>query len=184
LALSTDGWLPVSRVDFARFARGRREKNGQNHAVHVIRVVTDMPASPERCFDLARDAAAHVRSASDTGERIISGRASGLFELGDEVTFEARHFGIRQRLTSRITAFDRPNFFQDRMLRGAFRFLEHDHRFQALPNGRTRMTDELRFIVPLGWLGWPVGQWVIRPHLRRFLETRGRFLCSLAEGEA
>ena len=33
-------------------------------------------------------------------------------------------------LTSRITAFRRPLFFQDRMVKGAFKFLEHDHHFE------------------------------------------------------
>src|SRR2546430_13616299 len=36
---------------------------------------------------------------------------SGLLGPGDVVTWEARHFGVRQRLTVKITAFDRP---QDR----------------------------------------------------------------------
>ena len=143
--------------------------------------MTDIAAPTERCFDLARDMDAHLESAADTGERIVDGRLHGLMELGDTVTFEARHFGVRQRLTSRITAFDRPRYFQDRMVRGAFRFFEHDHTFDTLPGGRTRMTDVLRFRVPLGLLGWPVGRWIVGPHLRRFLLQRAGVLKTSAE---
>lgn len=152
-------------------------------SIHVICVVTNIAAPHDRCFDLARDIDAHVKSAGDTGERIVAGKTAGLLELGDSVTFEARHLGVRQRLTSQITAFERPTFFQDRMVRGAFRFLEHDHRFERLPDGGTRMTDVVRFAVPLGWLGWPVGRWIVGPHLRRFLEKRGQVLAAVAKSE-
>ena len=149
--------------------------------MHVIRIITDIAAPAEQCFDLARDVDAHLESAADTGERIVGGRTSGRMELGDTVTFEARHFGVRQQLTSRITAFDRPHSFQDRMVRGVFRFFEHDHLFETLPDGRTRMTDVLRFRVPLGMFGWPVGRWIVGPHLRRFLARRASVLKALAE---
>jgi len=74
-------------------------------------------------------------------------------ELNDEVTWEARHFGITQRLSTQITRFEPPFFFQDRMTRGAFRFLEHDHLFEPDSSGTT-MTDVLRFAAPLGPVGW------------------------------
>jgi len=57
----------------------------------------------ERCFDLARDIDFHQRSLTDTGERAIGGVTSGLIALGETVTWEATHFGVRQRLTVRIT---------------------------------------------------------------------------------
>ena len=37
----------------------------------------------------------------------------------------ARHFGITQELTSRITAFDRPRHFRDEMEKGAFPAVLH-----------------------------------------------------------
>src|SRR2546427_5810944 len=74
----------------------------------TIRIATTIDAAPERCFDLARDVAAHVRSTTGTDERAVGGVTVGLLELGDEVTWEARHLGIRQRLTVRISRFERP----------------------------------------------------------------------------
>ena len=86
---------------------------------------------------LARSVDAHLQSARQTREKAVAGRVAGLLELGDEVTWEARHFGIRQRLTSRVTAFGPPGYFQDRMTRGAFRFFEHDHFFEPVDGGST-----------------------------------------------
>ncbi|MGI8847734.1 MAG: hypothetical protein ACR2GX_05650 [Candidatus Dormibacteria bacterium] len=62
---------------------------------------TRIEAPIERCFDLARSVDLHTQS-SHVPERAVAGKTSGLLELGDEVTWEARHFWKLQRLTSRI----------------------------------------------------------------------------------
>lgn len=62
-----------------------------------IVVETRIAAPIELCFDLARDVDAHVSTSASTGERAVGGKTSGLLDLGDVVTFEAVHFGIRQR---------------------------------------------------------------------------------------
>jgi len=115
----------------------------------VIRVVTDIAALRTVCFDLARSVDAHIESTRDTGERAVAGVTSGLLGLGDEVTWRARHFGISQELTSRITAFERPLHFRDVMVRGAFRRFVHDHHFEMLHTG-TRMVDVVDYSAPLG----------------------------------
>lgn len=66
----------------------------------TIRIATVIDAPPERCFDLARDVDAHLRSTARTGERTVSGVTVDLFDLEDEVTWEARHVGVRRRLTA------------------------------------------------------------------------------------
>ena len=47
-------------------------------------------------------------------------RCRGVIGLGDSVTWRARHFGVWQRLTSKITALERPRHFRDTMTSGAF----------------------------------------------------------------
>src|SRR5256885_2925999 len=96
-----------------------------------ITIETLIRAAPERCFDAARDLDLHMKSVAHTGERAVAGRLSGLIELGEEVTWRARHFGVTQHFTSRLTAFDRPSHFQDAMQRGAFKSFVHDHTFVA-----------------------------------------------------
>lgn len=119
----------------------------------VIRIVTTIAAPVGRCFDLARDIDFHTRSLAHTGERAVAGRTTGLIGLGESVTWEARHLGVRQRLTAEVVAFDRPVYFRDVMTAGAFRSFAHDHRFEAR-DGHTVMTDEVVFRSPLGPLGW------------------------------
>lgn len=148
-----------------------------------LRVETLIAAPVARCFDLSRSVDAHVLSAAETDERVVEGRTSGLLELGEEVTWEARHFGIRQRLSSRIVVMQRPQFFQDRMTRGAFKSFEHDHLFSETPNGETLMVDLLRIEAPWGLLGRVAERCLLASHLRRFLEQRAHALKQLAESD-
>jgi ligand-binding SRPBCC domain-containing protein len=143
-----------------------------------------MIAAPvQRCFDAARDLDLHVRSMGPTGERAVAGRTSGLIELGESVTWEARHLGVRQRLTSLITAMDRPRHFRDEMTAGAFGELAHDHWFEAV-NGGTRMIDEVRFRSPYGLLGRLVDWAFMARYLRRLIERRNLVIKREAEQAA
>jgi ligand-binding SRPBCC domain-containing protein len=146
----------------------------------VIRIVTTIAAPIDRCFDLARDIDFHTRSLADTAEQAVAGRTTGLIELGESVTWEGRHLGVRQRLTVVITAFDRPTYFRDEMTAGAFRSFSHDHRFEER-GGVTVMTDEVTFRSPLGPLGWLVDRVYLTGYLRRLLEGRCRAIRCAAE---
>jgi ligand-binding SRPBCC domain-containing protein len=139
------------------------------------------PAS--RCFDLARSIDAHIHSAAATGERVIGPRSAGLLGLGDEVTWRARHLGVWQDLTSRITAFERPLHFRDTMVRGAFARFDHDHYFEPI-NNETLMRDVFDYRAPLGPLGWLAERLFLSAYMRRFLLARMHELKALAESDA
>ena len=145
-----------------------------------LEVHTHIAAPPEVCFDLARDLDVHARSLAHTGERVTARPTHSRLELGDEVEFEGRHLGVRQRLRARIEAFDRPHHFRDVMVRGAFRSFAHDHVFEPRAGG-TLMRDRLRFAAPLGPLGVIVERMVLRPYLRRLLAARGQAIKATAE---
>ena len=85
----------------------------------TIIIETQINAPAEQCFDLARDIGLHCQTTSKTKEKAVAGVTSGLIEMGQSVTFEAVHFGVRQRLTSQIVEFERPLYFTDEMTKGA-----------------------------------------------------------------
>ena len=140
-------------------------------AVASIRLTTRVAASRERCFDLARDLDLHVRSMQHTSERAVAGRTTGLIELGEEVTWEGRHFGILHRHTSRITQLERPKHFRDSMVRGRFARFDHDHYFET-DGAETLMRDEVAFASPLGPIGWLVDRLYLTRYLTTLLERR------------
>ena len=146
----------------------------------TIVVETRIAAPIELCFDLARDVEAHVKTSSSTGERAVAGKTSGLLDLGDVVTFEAVHFGIRQRLTSKIVELDRPSRFVDEMLQGAFASLRHIHEFVA-DGVSVVMRDTLTWRSPLGFLGVVADKLFVERHLRAFIVKKQSELKEYAE---
>ncbi|RAX47193.1 cyclase [Arthrobacter sp. AQ5-06] len=138
---------------------------------------TESALTPERLFDLARSVDAHVDSQRGAGERAVGGVTSGLIGEGQEVTWQARHFGLPLRMTSRITALEFPDSFTDEQIRGPFKFFRHVHEFQATATGSI-MIDRVEFAAPLGILGRVVEDLVLRRYLQRLIAHRARFLAN------
>jgi len=147
--------------------------------VPSFRVATEIEAPAAVCFDLSRSIDLHLESMVASRERAIGGVTSGLIGAGEEVTWEARHFGLRWRMTSRITDFDPPHRFVDEMVRGPFASYRHEHVFDEVGDG-TRMTDVVEVRMGLGPLG-PVLSLVAKAYLRHLLVTRNDVIRTRAE---
>jgi ligand-binding SRPBCC domain-containing protein len=146
----------------------------------IIRLETYIEAPAERCFDLSLDVDMHHQSVSHTHERPVAGVTTGVMKLGDTVTWEAVHFGIKQHLTSKITAYERPHCFTDEMLRGAFQEMKHMHEFVPQATG-TLMIDIFAFRAPLGVLGRLAEALVLTRYMRKLLLARNAYLKQAAE---
>jgi ligand-binding SRPBCC domain-containing protein len=149
----------------------------------VIEIATLINAPIELCFDLARDIELHMRSTEGTDEKAIAGIQHGLIGFGEEVTWEATHFGIRHRLTSRITAFERPCHFRDSQTQGPFHSFDHDHFFTS-DSGSTLMRDVFAYQSPFGWLGRRVDRLFLRSYMTKFLQQRANVIKHVAESTA
>ena len=150
----------------------------------VVVVRIEIRAPVEIVFDLCRSVDVHVDSTVGTNEKAVGGVTTGLMELGDEVTWRATHFGVRQTLTSRITKFDRPHMFRDSMVAGAFRRFDHDHLF-TLVGDVTVVEDRFDFDTRLGILGWLASRLFLMRHMSAFLRVRLESIKTIAEsGEA
>lgn len=146
----------------------------------LIRLETYINAPIERCFDLSCSVDLHHNSVAYTHERPVAGVTSGMMKLGDTVTWEAVHFGIKQHLASQITAYERPCRFTDEMLRGAFRDITHLHEFVPQPQG-TLMIDLFTFHAPLGFLGKLAETLFLTHYMKGLLLTRNKYLKQVAE---
>src|SRR5687768_9844515 len=146
----------------------------------IITLETVIDAPRERVFDLARSIDAHEDTALATGEKAVAGVTTGLLGAEEEVIWQARHFGVVQRLRVKMTRFDRPTHFQDVMVEGAFRSMKHDHQFEE-KEGRTMMRDRFEFAAPLGVLGWVAERLFLTRYMRRFLQERNAVLKRTAE---
>lgn len=132
------------------------------------------------CFDLARNVDIHTQTTSKTKEIAVGGVTKGLLEQGDTVTWEAVHFGIKQRLTAKVTLMQKPNIFVDVMVKGAFHSFVHTHQFVEEPNG-TLMIDQFEYKSPFGLLGVMADKLFLERYMRSFIETRSDELKRIAE---
>ena len=145
-----------------------------------IELTTPINAPIETVFDLARSIDMHIESTKQTGEQAVAGKTSGLIELGETVKWRAKHFGIWQNLTSKITEFDYPNFFADEMVQGAFKSFRHEHHFIKVDD-HTLMKDVFVFESPLGILGRLFNWLVLTKYITKLLEERNRVIKEVAE---
>ncbi|WP_329563239.1 SRPBCC family protein [Streptomyces uncialis] len=146
--------------------------------------VTPIAAPPAVVFDLSLDVDLHTASMARSGERIIGGVRTGRMALGDHVTWEARHFGIKWRMTSRISAYEKPGSFVDEQVTGPFRRWHHTHRFVPDGRGGTVMHDEIQFAAPFGLLGAAVETVVLARYMRNLILARNVHVKQRAEESA
>lgn len=145
----------------------------------ILKTIINAPV--DRCFDLSRSVDLHKISTEHTNEEAIDGVTSGLISLNESVTWRAKHFGIYQTLTTKITEFDNPKFFIDEMVKGAFKGFRHEHQFESIENGTTLMTDIFDYQSPFGILGKLVDILVLERYMTKLLIKRNDTIKKFAE---
>lgn len=147
----------------------------------IIHLTTHINAPINKCFELSISVDVHQQSTGNTREKAIAGVTSGMMGLNDTVTWEAVHFGVKQKLTSKITKYQYPFYFVDEMVSGAFKKIYHQHVFTETSNNTTTMTDIFEYAAPLGILGKLAESLFLNRYLRNFLIERNKYIKLLAE---
>lgn len=148
----------------------------------TIKLEIQINAKKEIVFDLARSIDLHKISTEHTNEEAIAGKMTGLIGLNESVTWRAKHFGIYQLLTSKITEFKKPNYFVDEMQKGAFKGFKHEHLF-AQQNGKTLMTDIFEYQSPFGVFGKVADYLFLEKYMTALLNKRNQIIKEFAESE-
>lgn len=146
----------------------------------VIKLTTKIKAPVQHVFDLSRDIDFHMKSASQTSEKAIAGVTTGLIGSGEIVKWKGKHFGVWLTHTSKISNFNPPYFFVDKMIEGKFSSFVHEHHFSQ-KDGYTLMTDSLSYKVPYRVIGKLFDKLFLKGYLTRFLEHRNAALKSSIE---
>lgn len=122
----------------------------------------------------------HIDSMQQSGEAAVAGRTRGLIELGETVTWRAKHFGIWQTLTSKVTEMEYPSYFTDEMVKGAFKAFRHEHHFIPIHN-QTVMKDVFMYDAPLGFLGIIANFLFLERYMQQLLKQRNEQIKKAAE---
>lgn len=147
-----------------------------------IKLKTEIKAEKEIVFDLSRSIDLHKISTEHTKETAVDGKTSGLIGADEWVTWKAKHFGIYQKLTSRITEYNRSDFFSDEMEKGAFKKFRHEHHFSKI-NGGTLMTDIFDYEAPFGIFGQIADKLFLKKYMTELLEKRNCTIKEFAESD-
>jgi ligand-binding SRPBCC domain-containing protein len=92
---------------------------------------------------------------SPPGQRVVSVEGAFPLRLGSEVRLRARQLPLpwAQTWHVRVVQLQEPALIVDELLSGPFAAWRHEHRFEELPGGRTRLTDHVEYRLPGGVLG-------------------------------
>lgn len=146
----------------------------------IIKLETRIKSTIGICFDLSRSIDLHKISIANTNEEAVDGIMSGLIKDDEFVTWQATHFGIKQKLSSKITAFDKPNYFRDEQIKGIFKSIKHDHYF--FEEGQfVIMKDVFSFESPCGILGKLFNKIILTSYLEKLLTDRNNVIKEFAE---
>ena len=146
----------------------------------AIKVTTGIAAPAPIVFSMALNMDVHARSLARSRETAVTSSGRAVLGLGDEVTFTARHWRLRWRMTSRVTELQAPVRFVDEQVRGPFARMRHEHVFFS-EGGGTRMVDHVEFAAPLGVVGRLVDTLLLRRYLTALIVERAAYLKAAAE---
>lgn len=132
------------------------------------------------CFDLARNVDVHIETTAKTKEKAVGEVTQGFLEKDDTVTWEATHFGIKQKLTAKITHMEKPTVFVDSMVKGAFQSFTHTHQFVE-EDGGTLMIDKFEYRSPFGLIGIIADKLFLKKYMTDFIRSRAKELKRIAE---
>ena len=146
----------------------------------TIILETQIKATSELCYKLSLSVDLHQLSTNKTGEHIVDGVKFGVMKLGDFVTWRAKHFGIWQNLSTKITNAEPYTFFKDEMIKAAFKSMKHEHYFKE--NGDyTMMKDVFVFSSPFGILGKVFNYLILTNYMKKLLIERNFTIKEIAE---
>jgi ligand-binding SRPBCC domain-containing protein len=164
---------------------GPKRESPDGYSVNMPRtfVLCDeitVQAPVERCFLLSTNSELVAMTLKMTPAMQHGG---AFVRAGDRVRWRGWQLGLPQFHESLIDPFEPPVYFRDSMLSGRFAAFAHDHHLMELEDSRVKLRDEVRFQMPLGWLGGLLRRCVLVPPIRALLRKRFALLKSLAESD-
>jgi ligand-binding SRPBCC domain-containing protein len=98
---------------------------------------------------------------------------------GARIEYHIRVFGVRLHWVTLITEYEPPHRFVDLQEKGPYRLWHHTHTFKALGSGRTLITDEVLYALPLGPLGIIARELFVRRDVESIFDHRRRVIADL-----
>ena len=100
---------------------------------------------------------------------------------GLEIDYTIHWLGLPIRWRTIVTSYDPPKRFIDLQARGPYRLWHHVHRFAAHGDGAV-VSDEVTYVLPLGWLGRMAHSLIVKRQLLGIFRYRQKALAAMLGG--
>ena len=149
--------------------------------LHVLRREQHLSKPPEESFAFFGDA----HNLEDItppwlGFRVVTPRPIAMGP-GALIEYRLRLHGLPIRWRTQIAVWDPPRRFVDVQLDGPYRLWHHTHEFEPEGEG-TRMTDVVRYALPLGPLGEIAHAVLVRRDVEAIFDHRAEAIPALLDG--
>jgi ligand-binding SRPBCC domain-containing protein len=139
--------------------------------VHHLRAGLDLPLPQPEVFAFFAEAANLGRiTPPELGFEILSPLPMAM-QAEALIDYRLRLFGVPFLWRTRITEWDPPHAFVDEQIQGPYAEWVHRHTFAPLPDGCTRIQDEVRYRLPLAPFG-EIAYPIVRLQLQRIFRYR------------
>lgn len=105
-----------------------------------------------------------------------------LMEKGAIIDYQIGLGPLPTRWRTLISNFEPSRSFVDEQLNGPYSFWHHTHRFESVAKG-TLLTDEVRYLLPLGFLGDLAHSIMIKRQLKKIFTHRHAVMCEKFGGD-
>lgn len=102
---------------------------------------------------------------------------------GSLIDYRLRIRGVPAKWRTMIKKWNPPYEFVDTSLKGPYKLWHHTHKFENLGNG-TLMTDRVRYVLPMGYVGWLGGNWLVKKDVRAIFDFRRKQIAKVFSHEA
>ncbi len=119
-------------------------------------------------------------------QRILGVEGDFPLNEGDQVVLKVLvlPLPVPQRWRVRVSSLVEPTLLVDETLDGPFTTFVHEHRFEDIGDGRTRLTDHIEYALPFGALGRLADTLVVKRLMKPSFRYRQRRTKELLEAEA
>lgn len=135
------------------------------------------------CFDQARYVDIYAQTTLVPMIKAVGAVTKELLEEGDSVIWEAVHFGIKHRVTSKVIFMEKPHSFVMIQVKGIFKSFIHIHQFMEEVEG-TRMVNHFQYKSRFGPIGILFDKLFLEKYMKRFIVMHAIKLKKMAEIKA
>lgn len=137
-----------------------------------------LPEPPQKVFPFFQDAYNLEQITPPTLNFHIKKMSTTEIHKGTLIDYTIKIHGIPAKWKTKIEEWQPPYKFTDTQMQGPYREWRHTHEFKEFCGG-TLLIDKVHYRLPMGYLGWIVGNNFVRKDVEQIFSFRRRFISKM-----